>query len=42
MSSSAATVRPDGDLIVMSRNMQVVVQVEGKDRESYRRPTAPA
>ncbi|MBV9994383.1 MAG: DNA-directed RNA polymerase subunit beta' [Caulobacteraceae bacterium] len=34
-----ATVQgPDGDLIVMSRNMQVVVQVDGKDRESYRPP----
>jgi DNA-directed RNA polymerase subunit beta' len=28
----------DGDLIVMNRNMQVVVQVEGKDRESYKLP----
>ena len=28
----------DGDLIAMSRNMQVVVQVEGKDRESYKLP----
>ncbi|MGH6956725.1 MAG: DNA-directed RNA polymerase subunit beta', partial [Caulobacteraceae bacterium] len=34
-----ATVRtPEGDLIVMSRNMQLVVQVEGKDREAYRPP----
>jgi DNA-directed RNA polymerase subunit beta' len=34
-----ATVQtPEGDLIVMSRNMQLVVQVEGKDRESYRPP----
>jgi DNA-directed RNA polymerase subunit beta' len=29
---------PDGDFIVMSRNMQVVVQVDGKDRESYKPP----
>jgi DNA-directed RNA polymerase subunit beta' len=29
---------PDGDLIVMSRNLQVTVQVEGKDRESYKPP----
>ncbi len=28
----------DGDLIVMNRNMQVIVQVEGKDRESYKLP----
>jgi DNA-directed RNA polymerase subunit beta' len=34
-----ATVQtPEGDLIVMSRNMQIVVQVDGKDRESYRPP----
>ncbi|MFI4975395.1 MAG: DNA-directed RNA polymerase subunit beta', partial [Caulobacterales bacterium] len=37
--ANAATVQtPEGDLICMSRNMQVVVQVEGKDRESYRPP----
>jgi len=36
---NAATVAaPDGDLIVMSRNMQLVVQVDGKDREAYRPP----
>jgi DNA-directed RNA polymerase subunit beta' len=29
---------PEGDLIVMSRNLQLVVQVDGKDRESYRPP----
>jgi DNA-directed RNA polymerase subunit beta' len=35
----ASTVRAsDGELVVMSRNMQVVVQVEGKDRESYKLP----
>jgi DNA-directed RNA polymerase subunit beta' len=28
----------DGDLIVMNRNMQVVVQIEGSDRESYKLP----
>jgi len=28
----------DGDLIAMSRNMQIVVQVDGKDRESYKLP----
>ncbi len=34
-----ATVQtPEGDLIVMSRNMQLVVQVDGKDREAYRPP----
>jgi DNA-directed RNA polymerase subunit beta' len=34
-----ATVQtPEGDLIVMSRNMQLIVQVEGKDREAYRPP----
>jgi DNA-directed RNA polymerase subunit beta' len=34
-----ATVKAtDGDLVVMSRNTQVVVQVDGKDRESYKPP----
>jgi DNA-directed RNA polymerase subunit beta' len=34
-----ATVKAsDGDLVVMARNMQIVVQVEGKDRESYKLP----
>jgi DNA-directed RNA polymerase subunit beta' len=27
-----------GDFIVMARNMQIVVQVDGKDRESYKLP----
>ena len=35
----AATVTAtDGELVVMSRNMQVVIQVDGKDRESYKLP----
>ena len=34
----ASVQTPDGDLIAMSRNLQIVVQVEGKDRESYRPP----
>ncbi|MGA0600955.1 DNA-directed RNA polymerase subunit beta' [Caulobacter sp. KR2-114] len=29
---------PDGDIIVMSRNLTVTVQVDGKDRESYKPP----
>src|SRR6202789_1112856 len=29
---------PTGDLIVMSRNMQLIVQTDGKDREAYRPP----
>ncbi|HYD44941.1 MAG TPA: DNA-directed RNA polymerase subunit beta', partial [Phenylobacterium sp.] len=29
---------PDGDLIVMSRNLTLTVQVDGKDRESYKPP----
>ena len=29
---------PEGDLIVMSRNLQLVVQVDGKDRKLYRPP----
>jgi DNA-directed RNA polymerase subunit beta' len=29
---------PDGDLIVMSRNLMVTVAVDGKDRESYKPP----
>ncbi|MDO9222621.1 MAG: DNA-directed RNA polymerase subunit beta', partial [Caulobacter sp.] len=28
----------EGDLIVMSRNVQLIVQVDGKDRESYKPP----
>jgi DNA-directed RNA polymerase subunit beta' len=28
----------DGDLIVMSRNLQISVQVDGKDRETYKPP----
>ena len=28
----------DGDLIAMTRNMQIIVQVDGKDRESYKLP----
>ena len=34
-----ATVKAtDGDLVVMARNMQIVIQVDGKDRESYKLP----
>jgi DNA-directed RNA polymerase subunit beta' len=34
-----ATVKAsDGELVVMARNMQIVVQVDGKDRESYKLP----
>jgi DNA-directed RNA polymerase subunit beta' len=34
-----ATVKAsDGDLVVMARNMQIVVQVDGKDREAYKLP----
>ncbi|HEY1415513.1 MAG TPA: DNA-directed RNA polymerase subunit beta' [Caulobacteraceae bacterium] len=29
---------PDGDIVVLSRNLQVTVQVDGLDRESYRPP----
>ena len=29
---------PDGDFVVMSRNLQIIVQVDGKDRESYKPP----
>ena len=36
---SGATVQTaDGGLVVMTRNMQVTVQVDGKDRESYKPP----
>jgi DNA-directed RNA polymerase subunit beta' len=36
---AGATVRTaDGGLVVMTRNMQVTVQVDGKDRESYKPP----
>jgi len=29
---------PDGDTVVLSRNLQITVQVDGVDRESYRPP----
>jgi DNA-directed RNA polymerase subunit beta' len=29
---------PDGDVVVMSRNLQVTIQVDGVDRESYKPP----
>jgi len=29
---------PDGDIVVMNRNLQITVQVDGVDRESYRPP----
>ncbi|HEY5409577.1 MAG TPA: DNA-directed RNA polymerase subunit beta' [Caulobacteraceae bacterium] len=36
---TGATVKTaDGTLVVMTRNMQVTVQVDGKDRESYKPP----
>jgi DNA-directed RNA polymerase subunit beta' len=36
---AGATVQTaDGGLVVMTRNMQVTVQVDGKDRESYKPP----
>jgi DNA-directed RNA polymerase subunit beta' len=31
-------VAPDGDIVVMSRNLQVTIQVDGVDRESYKPP----
>jgi DNA-directed RNA polymerase subunit beta' len=34
----ATVTAADGDLIVMSRNLAVIVQVDGKDRESYKPP----
>jgi DNA-directed RNA polymerase subunit beta' len=34
----ATVTAANGDLIVMARNMQVVVQVDGKDREAYKLP----
>jgi len=34
----ATVTAPDGDLIAMNRNMIVTVQVDGKDRESYKLP----
>jgi DNA-directed RNA polymerase subunit beta' len=33
-----SVLNPDGDLIVMSRNLVVTVHVDGKDRESYKPP----
>jgi len=34
----ATVVNNDGELICMSRNLQLTVQVDGKDRESYKPP----
>jgi DNA-directed RNA polymerase subunit beta' len=34
----ATVVNADGDLICMSRNLQLTVQVDGKDREAYKPP----
>ena len=34
--------RPTATSMVMARNMQIVIQVDGKDRESYKVPTALA
>ncbi|WP_269716100.1 DNA-directed RNA polymerase subunit beta' [Caulobacter sp. NIBR2454] len=37
--TGGATVQaPDGGLVVMSRNLTITVQVDGKDRESYKPP----
>ena len=33
-----SVIAPDGEIIVMSRNLVVTVQVDGKDRESYKPP----
>jgi DNA-directed RNA polymerase subunit beta' len=38
ISGGASVQTPEGDLIVMSRNLQVTVQVDGKDREAYKPP----
>jgi DNA-directed RNA polymerase subunit beta' len=38
IAGGAAVTAADGDLIVMSRNLVVSVQVDGKDRESYKPP----
>jgi DNA-directed RNA polymerase subunit beta' len=31
-------VAPDGDVVIMSRNLQLTIQVDGVDRESYKPP----
>jgi len=36
--NGATVVNADGDLICMSRNLQLTVQVDGKDREAYKPP----
>jgi DNA-directed RNA polymerase subunit beta' len=38
LSASHTVKAPDGDIVVLSRNLQVTVQVDGVDRESYRPP----
>ncbi|OIQ67619.1 DNA-directed RNA polymerase subunit beta' [mine drainage metagenome] len=38
ISGGNTVVAPDGELICMSRNLQLVVQVDGKDREAYKPP----
>ena len=38
LSPGNTVVAPDGDVIVMSRNLQVSIQVDGIDRETYKPP----
>ncbi|MGE5500589.1 MAG: DNA-directed RNA polymerase subunit beta', partial [Ignavibacteriales bacterium] len=38
IAGGATVTAADGDLIVMSRNLTVTIQVDGKDRESYKPP----
>jgi len=38
ITGGASVTAADGDLIVMSRNMLVTIQVDGKDREAYKPP----
>jgi DNA-directed RNA polymerase subunit beta' len=38
LSSDHTVQAPDGDVVVLSRNLQISVQVDGVDRETYRPP----
>ncbi|HWF00411.1 MAG TPA: DNA-directed RNA polymerase subunit beta' [Caulobacteraceae bacterium] len=38
LSPGNTVVAPDGDVVVMSRNLQISIQVDGVDRETYKPP----
>ncbi|HEY1448347.1 MAG TPA: DNA-directed RNA polymerase subunit beta', partial [Caulobacteraceae bacterium] len=38
LSAGHTVMAPDGDIVVMNRNLSITIQVDGVDRESYRPP----